>query len=300
MSRRQPNSTSFYYWFDEIHISRIGIDSETVYRKCQLVPHGTVLRGRNVQFRSSRKKIKQLDLVKYLNKYGLSTTYKPHFEVHEELNFVHDTLANRKYPLNRIMSNNGRSESSDEIKRIVRHYETGYKDLLPVRCRWLYAYINTEGKCGRISDQWLHRIGRGKHILDSAPRYEDVFSRKYSPFTYHSFDHKIPISSYSPSSKQDYGEMLRNLFQKPGAFLQEFWWAAPSGNRLKRHSHAIAFIYKKPHGYYMDANAGCAICYNKQSLISTCKRFVGTHIEEKFSRLYRFTTYQAPISLSHV
>lgn len=314
-----------YCWTQHCHV--LDTEREKVRYSEDLVPHACVLQDSRVLYRPRkvsyparaidipylRCRIKSMDVVDYLNKFkpSFNASYKMAMYFDEQEMVVVDPVARRKYAIallephwkqirkgSYVVTDSCGEKHKRRIADWLSTREAQCKSLLPLRCKWLFPYMNPRGHCGVIVDEWLTLINKRYCIMDCAPFIEDVQESAIAvPFRYKSVSLSSVASHVIPRDMKQYENILKAVLCSDGAFFQGFRWGSEGRDGL---SHAFGIVYKHPRGYFMDANAGCAICYTKTGLIDTCKRFLRQYLGRNVGSLYEMNIYNAHINIDHL
>lgn len=283
----------------------------------RLAPHGTIVKERIIYYRSGKGQRKEIDFVSYMNSKSVCQKYRTHLYFNNVTNTVVDTWTGRQYSLNWIAPGWQLGRNTDEIIRVVnRQYGSAerkslsryiqYKeknkkeDIPKSTCKWLFCSINSHGHCGIIADQWLYRIGKGKHILDSSPTEAEVLQVHHAGhFRYKSISRKEWVTSELFQTKHAYRSAITNLLlRRDGAYYQVMKWSNRKRNKIS--THAFAFIVKRPLAYFMDGNSGCVVCYDLNDFVQVCTRFLNDQIDGNFRDLHELKIHESHIKFNHL
>lgn len=322
-----------FRWADQDKKHIIDNDFGEMYQYNFVLPHRAVATGDLIQYRENGKVVQE-DLLSNMNKNGICTVYDPAMRFDRRTRTFSDPYTGRKYTKTFVAGDwkeenqkvdprkNAREQKAQKLESLQRHVrlkEEYQKTNIPMDARWLFCYFNVAGHCSFIVDEWLQRIGRGRHILDSCPHERDVlrasnaertrykslpveaedFILKYAHFgyfVYKALEKKRHEKLKLFPDKTKYERYLWKLFREDGAYFLTFWWNENDHNgKMITNGHAAGFIVKKPYGFFMEPNAGCVICYKKSDLIDVCSRFMMESIKGDWSSLLEIAILQSHI-----
>lgn len=322
-----------FKWADQDKKHIIDSDFEELYQYNFVLPHRAVATGDFIQYRENGQVVQE-DLLSHMNKNGICTVYDPAMGFDRRTRTFTDPYTGRKYTKKFVAGDwkeenqrvdptkSAKEQKAQKLKSLqlhVRLKEEYQKTNIPMDARWLFCFFNVEGHCSFIVDEWLQRIGRGRHILDSCPHERDIlrasnaertrykslpveaenFILKYAHFgyfVYKALEKKKHEKLKLFPSKSKYERYLWKLFREDGAYYLTFWWNEHDHNgKLITNGHAAGFIVKKPYGFFMEPNAGCVICYKKSDLIDVCSRFLMEAIKGDWSSLLEIAILQSHI-----
>lgn len=322
-----------FRWADQDRKHIIDNDFGEMYQYNFVLPHRAVAKGDLIQYRENGQ-VFQEDLISYMNKNGICTVYDPVMRFDRKTRTFTDPCTGRRYTKKFVAGDwkeenqridptksakEQKAQKLEFLKQHVRLKEEYQKTNIPMDARWLFCFFNVAGHCSHIVDEWLLRIGRGRHILDSCPHERDVlrasdaertrykslpveaenFILKYAHFgyfVYKALEKKKHEKLKLFPTKSKYERYLWRLFREDGAHYLTFWWNENDRNgKSITNGHAAGFIVKKPYGFFMEPNAGCVLCYKRSDLVDVCSRFLMEAIKGEWSSLLEIAILQSHI-----